>query len=93
MITKTFIKNENGKIEFTERELKNLLDEVFTNGFNEGKGKSTYTYTSPFWMDWNKPIYTYTTPATSPFSVSYTTTAASTTTASSTTDSKKSKGE
>ena len=91
MISKTFIKNENGKIEFTERELKALLDEVYTNGYQEGKGKSTYTYTSPFWLDWNKPIYTYTTPITG--GVSYTTTSASTTTASSTTNSNKSKGE
>lgn len=91
MISKTFIKNENGKIEFTERELKALLDEVYTNGYQEGKGKSIYTYTSPFWLDWNKPIYTYTTPITG--GVSYTTTSASTTTASSTTNSNKSKGE
>ena len=91
MISKTFIKNENGKIEFTERELKALLDEVYTNGYQEGKGKSTYTYTSPFWLDWNKPIYTYTTPITG--GISYTTTSASTTTASSTTNSNKSKGE
>lgn len=59
MITKTFIKNKDGKIEFTERELKKLLDEVYENGYQEGKGKSTFVYTTPNWWTWNKPYYTY----------------------------------
>lgn len=61
MISKTFIKNENGKIEFTERELKELLDEVYKNGYQEGKGRPVYVYTSPSWWNLNQPYYTYTT--------------------------------
>ena len=60
MITKTFTKNEKGKIEFTEKELKELLDEMYHYGYNEGKGHK-YIYTSPSWWNLNKPSWTYTT--------------------------------
>ena len=61
MISKTFIKNEKGKIEFTERELKELLDEVYQNGYQEGKGTPVFIYTSPSPWKLNQPYYTYTT--------------------------------
>ena len=46
MKTKFFTKNENGKIEFTEKELKTLLDEIYNEGYNDGKSRN-YTYTTP----------------------------------------------
>lgn len=46
MKTKIFTKNEKGKIEFTEAELKKILDEIYNEGYNDGKSRS-YTYTTP----------------------------------------------
>lgn len=46
MKTKIFTKNGNGKIEFTEAELKILLDEIYNEGYNDGKSIS-YIYTTP----------------------------------------------
>ena len=46
MFIKCFCKNKNNKIELTEQELKELLDEVYKYGYNEGN-KKTYWYTSP----------------------------------------------
>lgn len=46
MFIKCFTKNKNNKIELTEEELKELLDEVYEYGYNEGN-KKTYWYTSP----------------------------------------------
>lgn len=46
MKTKIFTKNKNGKIEFTEAELKILLDEIYNEGYNDGKSRS-YIYTTP----------------------------------------------
>ena len=51
MKVKVFTKNQNGKIEFTEDELRKLLDEIYNEGYWDGKGNS-YTYTTPY-------IYTY----------------------------------
>ena len=47
MKTKIFTKNENGKVEFTEKELKTLLDEIYNEGYNDGKSRS-YIYTTPY---------------------------------------------
>ena len=47
MKTKIFTKNEKGKIEFTENELKILLDEIYNEGYNDGKSRS-YIYTTPY---------------------------------------------
>lgn len=47
MKTKFFTKNEKGKIEFTEKELKTLLDEIYNDGYNDGR-MSGYTYTTPY---------------------------------------------
>ena len=64
MFIKCFIKNKNNKIEFTERELKELLDEVYRYGYNEGN-KKTYWYTSPWYTSPtvvnSNPWYEYTT--------------------------------
>lgn len=75
MKTKVFTKNKNGKIEFTEKELKALLDEIYDDGYADGSKKYYYTtpyyYHTPYW-------YTTTTPlSNAPSSVSYTTTASS----------------
>ncbi len=69
MKTKVFTKNKQGKIEFTERELKNLLDEIYDEGYNDGSKK--YYYTTPYHYNWPTWYSTTTTP------LSYTTTAAS----------------
>lgn len=61
MITKTFYKNKDGKIEFTESALKKLLDEIYKEGFHEGEKRGTYKYTTPSWWNINSPLYTYTT--------------------------------
>ena len=54
MKTKIFTKNEKGKIEFTEKELKTLLDEIYNEGYNDGKSRSyiytTPTRTTPWWQ-------------------------------------------
>lgn len=47
MKTKVFTKNEKDKIEFTEKELKALLDEIYNEGYNDGKNRS-YVYTTPY---------------------------------------------
>jgi len=60
MKTKIFTKNENGKIEFTEKELKKLLDEIYDEGYNDCRNKN-YIYTTPYkWPYWNGTYY-YTT--------------------------------
>lgn len=46
MKVKVFQSNHNGKIEFTRAELEKLLNEVYTDGYNEGKS-SHWTWTSP----------------------------------------------
>ena len=55
MKTKIFTKNEKGKIEFTENELKVLLDEIYNEGYNDGKSRS-YVYTTPYT---SKPWWQY----------------------------------
>jgi hypothetical protein len=54
MKTKIFTKNEKSKIEFTEKELKALLDEIYNEGYNDGKSRSyiytTPTRTTPWWQ-------------------------------------------
>lgn len=48
MIQKAFTKNKQGKIEFTQTELDQLLNDVWQDGYNEGKN-SDYTWTSPYY--------------------------------------------
>ena len=74
MKTKVFTKNKNGKIEFTEKELKALLDEIYDDGYADGSKK--YYYTTPYY--YHTPYWYTTTPLSNmPSSVSYTTTASS----------------
>ena len=47
MKIKVFEPNRYGKIEFTRAELEKLLNEVYTDGYNEGKS-SHWTWTSPY---------------------------------------------
>ncbi len=55
MKTKYFTKNKHGKIEFTESELKNLLDEIYNDGYWDGT-RSTYVYQTPY--RWEPFTYT-----------------------------------
>lgn len=76
MKTKIFTKNENGKVEFTEKELKALLDEIYNEGYNDGKSRS-YIYTTPYYVNpWYK-TYCTTNSATAIDSKTLTTTTAS----------------
>ena len=52
---KEFKFNKNNKIELTKEQLKSLLDDIYWEGYNNGKS-STWTYTTPNWTP-----YTWTT--------------------------------
>ena len=58
---KVFTKNKNSKIELTEKEIKELLDEAYWEGYRDN---NHWTYTSPSITsnDWwkNQPYYTTT---------------------------------
>lgn len=60
MKVKVFTKNQNNKIEFTEKELQKLLDEIYNEGYSEGysNGAGRYFYTTPYYT---KYPYTVTT--------------------------------
>lgn len=50
MKIKVFKTNNNGKIEFTQTELENLLNEIYKSGYVEGEAegrKNNFTWTSP----------------------------------------------
>ena len=50
MIVKVFETNNNGKIEFTNKELEKLLNEVYSAGVRDGEEKAhKYTWTSPYY--------------------------------------------
>ena len=49
MKVKVFQSNHNGKIEFTRVELERLLNEVYNDGYNEGKNSNTWTWASPYY--------------------------------------------
>lgn len=57
---KVFTLNKNKKIELTEKELKDLLDEAYWEGYRKGNGTS-WTYTTPNWS----PYYYYSSTCTS----------------------------
>lgn len=44
MKVKIFIPNSNGKIEFTKDELEKLLDEVYQEGYDEGRQNCIISY-------------------------------------------------
>ena len=58
---KTFKFNQNGKIEFTKEELKELLDEVYRAGYDD----NSWTYNTPIIWKYEftgiPSYYTYTT--------------------------------
>ena len=64
MKVKVFTKNQNGKIEFTEDELRKLLDEIYNEGYWDGKGNS-YIYTTPYTYTYPYTIHSTSTSATS----------------------------
>lgn len=60
MKVKVFRPNSNGKIEFTLNELEELLNEVYSEGFDDGESnganKSSYTWTAPGIGTWYTEI-------------------------------------
>jgi hypothetical protein len=64
MKVKVFTKNQNDKIEFTEDELRNLLDEIYNEGYLDGR-KNNYIYTTPYTHTYPYTIRSTSTSATS----------------------------
>lgn len=58
MKVKVFTLNDKGKIEFTEDELKELLDEIYNSGYYDATHPG-YIYYTP-WKYWQSPYYTTT---------------------------------
>lgn len=48
MKIKVFTHNQSGKIEFTRTELEKLLDEVYSDGYKDGKNSCNWTWNSPY---------------------------------------------
>ena len=48
MMIKVFETNNNGKIEFTCKDLEKLLNEIYNAGYREGKENHNWTWTSPY---------------------------------------------
>ena len=47
MKIKVFCPNVNGKLEFTKKELEDLLNEAYSDGYRDGSCTRTWTYTYP----------------------------------------------
>lgn len=77
MKSKVFKKNKYGKIEFTESELKKVLDEIYDEGYMDGSS-SNYYYTTPYRYKPYPYYYTWCSTATDPLTNIATTTATST---------------
>ena len=58
-MVKIFTKNKNNKIELSEKELKEILDEAYWDGYHAHG--TTYIYNSPNRNWWDPYIYTTTT--------------------------------
>ena len=57
-MVKVFTKQKDGKIHLTEKELKEILDEAYWDGYRANN--HSYVYTTPGWSrDWWSP-YTWT---------------------------------
>lgn len=54
---KIFTLNKDGKIELTEKELKQLLDNVYWEGYRDNN-KSSWTYTTPLTYPYYSTIST-----------------------------------
>ena len=62
MKVKCFTKNSVGKIEFTEDQLKELLDDVYQDGYNDGSCQNSHTWWwYPGWVSNYKDYGTYST--------------------------------
>ena len=48
MMVKVFESNINGKIEFTRKDLENLLNEVYNAGYRKGEESHSLAWTSPY---------------------------------------------
>lgn len=62
-MVKVFTTNKDGKIEFTQKELEKLLDEVWRDGYNSNSYRywwSSPTITTPYYTT-TTPYYTTTT--------------------------------
>lgn len=62
---KIFSLDENGRISFTKEELEKLLDEVYTDGYEQGSKKYVYCYPTTHTEPYNpltQPYITYNTP-------------------------------
>lgn len=68
-----FDKNKNGKIEFTESELKSLLDEVYNQGKRDGQANNGFYWSSPYSSPYYIP-YISCTPTGTPTNITTTTT-------------------
>lgn len=68
MKSKVFKKNKYGKIEFTESELKKVLDEIYDEGYMDGSS-SNYYYTTPYRYKPYPYYYTWCSNATDPNTV------------------------
>ena len=61
-MTEYFYKNKEGKIEFTEVSLRQLLDRVYNQGYHDGKNTGSIIWNSPskWYDDWfTKPVITW----------------------------------
>lgn len=69
-MVKVFTPNKNGKIEFTKKELEELLNEVWRDGYNSNYN---YYWRSPVtWRDWEittTPYVTWNADSSSTFTV------------------------
>lgn len=72
MKSKVFKKNKYGKIEFTESELKEVLDEIYNEGFNDGNN-SYYYYNTPYRYKPYPYYYTWCSTVTDPLTTTATT--------------------
>ena len=72
MKSKVFKKNKYGKIEFTESELKEVLDEIYNEGFNDGSN-NYYYYNTPYRYKPYPYYYTWCSTVTDPTSITTTT--------------------
>lgn len=77
MKSKVFKKNKYGKIEFTESELKEVLDEMYNEGFNDGSNRYYY-YNTPYRYKPYPYYYTWCSNSTDPLTTTAITTATST---------------
>lgn len=57
MKIKVFTTDKNGNITLTKKELEEILNEAYWDGYSNGSKSQTYTWSTP----WSTPYYTWTT--------------------------------